>query len=50
MIGPSMNKNNLLKLRNNAYVECYKNRMIKIKEYRLYLENKCLVENFANLQ
>ena len=50
MIGPSMNKNNLLKLRNNAYAECYKNRMIKIKEYRLYLENKCLVENFANLQ
>lgn len=50
MVGPSMNKNNIINLRNKEYETCFKQRLIKLQEYREYLENQCAVNNFSNLK
>ncbi len=50
MVGPSMNKNNIINLRNKEYETCFRQRLIKLQEYREYLENQCAVNNFSNLK
>lgn len=50
MVGPSMNKNNIINLRNKEYETCFRQRLIKLQEYRKYLENQCAVNNFSNLK
>lgn len=49
MVGPTMNKNNIIDFRNKEYESCFKQRLIKLQEYREYLENQCLIKNFNNL-
>ena len=50
MVGPSMNKNNIINLRNKEYETCFRQRLIKLQEYREYLENQCTINNFSNLK
>lgn len=49
MIGPIMNKKDIINFRNKIYKECYKNRIIKMQEYKEYLENQCLIKNLKNI-
>ena len=50
MVGPTMNKNNIIDFRNKEYDDCIKKRNIKLEEYREYLENQCFVNSFKNLK
>lgn len=50
MVGPTMNKNNIIDFRNKEYDDCIKKRNIKLEEYREYLENQCFVNSFHNLK
>ncbi len=50
MVGPTMNKNNIIDFRNKEYDDCIKKRNIKLEEYRKYLENQCILNSFHNLK
>lgn len=50
MVGPTMNKNNIIDFRNKEYDDCIKKRNIKLEEYRKYLENQCMLNSFHNLK
>ncbi len=50
MVGPTMNKNNIIDFRNKEYDDCIKKRNIKLEEYREYLENQCMLNSFHNLK
>lgn len=50
MVGPTMNKNNIIDFRNKEYDDCIKKRNIKLEEYRKYLENQCMLNSFYNLK
>lgn len=50
MVGPTMNKNNIIDFRNKEYDDCIKKRNIKLEEYRKYLENQCMLNSFRNLK
>lgn len=47
--GPKMNKIDIVDLREKEYEKCYKERAIKIEEYREYLENQCRINNLKML-
>ena len=43
--GPKINKNELVDLRNKFYEECYDKRVLKIDDYKTYIENQCKIKN-----